>query len=217
MPGQVFVKIDFQNAFNTLRGNLILEAVAKYFPELLVFAQSTFGQASVLQFGDFVLQSAEGACATRWPSRAAILLPGIQITVGVSTIRTRPWIVRRRDSWWQYRVPYEWFHTTRSSRQTIWFRVESQLMWNHWSLGWYAITLHITRHKPARDQPCRSCFTGCTAVSWPQPRCNAGKLTPRVTTAVKTIGADAVTQQLVLAAKCVNGTTADVPSENSSV
>jgi len=28
---------------------------------LLAFAQSTKGQASVLQFGDFVLQSAEGA------------------------------------------------------------------------------------------------------------------------------------------------------------
>jgi len=33
--------------------------------------------------------------------------------------------------------------------------------------------------------------------------------------AVKTIGADAVTRQLVFAVKCVDSTTADVPSENS--
>ena len=59
--GQVFVKIDFKNAFNTLRRDSILEAVAMYFPELLAFAQSTMDQESVLQFGDFVLQSAEGA------------------------------------------------------------------------------------------------------------------------------------------------------------
>jgi len=56
MPRYVFVKINFKNAFNTLKRDSILEAVAKYFPELLAFAQSTIGQASVLQFGDFVLR-----------------------------------------------------------------------------------------------------------------------------------------------------------------
>ena len=55
------MKIDFKNAFNTLRRDSILEAVAKYFPELLAFTQLTLSQASVLQFGDFALQSAEGA------------------------------------------------------------------------------------------------------------------------------------------------------------
>jgi len=60
-PGQVFVKI----AFNSLRRDSILEAVAKYFPELLAFAQSTIGQASVVQFGDCMLQSAEGAQQAR--------------------------------------------------------------------------------------------------------------------------------------------------------
>jgi len=48
-------EIDFKNAFNTLRRDSIIEAVAKFFSELL--AQSTIGQASVLQFGDFVLRS----------------------------------------------------------------------------------------------------------------------------------------------------------------
>jgi hypothetical protein len=38
-----------------------MEAVAKYFPELLPFAESTIGETSSLQFGNFVLQSEEGA------------------------------------------------------------------------------------------------------------------------------------------------------------
>ena len=57
-PGQVFIKIDFKSAFNTLRRDTILEAVVKHFPELLPFAKSTIGQSSILQFGDFLLQSA---------------------------------------------------------------------------------------------------------------------------------------------------------------
>jgi hypothetical protein len=59
--GQVLVKIDFRNAFNTLRRDSILEAVAKHFPELLPFALSTIDTPSDLLFGDFVLQSEEGA------------------------------------------------------------------------------------------------------------------------------------------------------------
>ena len=60
-PGNVFLKIDFRNAFNSLRRDSVLEAVAKHFPELLPFAESTIGHESILQFGDFMLQSAEGA------------------------------------------------------------------------------------------------------------------------------------------------------------
>jgi len=59
--GQVFLKIDFRNAFNTLRRDSILEAVAKHFPELLTYVASTMGGPSDLQFGNFVLQSQEGA------------------------------------------------------------------------------------------------------------------------------------------------------------
>src|SRR5208282_5436515 len=59
--GQVFVKIDFKNAFNTLRRDSILEAVSKYFPELLPFASSSIGCASDLQFGEFNVTSNEGA------------------------------------------------------------------------------------------------------------------------------------------------------------
>ena len=57
--GQLFLKIDFRNAFNTLRRDSILEAVARYFPELLPFTLSTTGHTSNLEFGDYLLQSAE--------------------------------------------------------------------------------------------------------------------------------------------------------------
>ena len=39
--GHVFVKIEFKNAFSTLRRDSILAAVAKHFQEVLAFAQST--------------------------------------------------------------------------------------------------------------------------------------------------------------------------------
>ncbi len=59
--GQLFVKIDFRNAFNTLRRDAILEAIAKHFPELLSYAASTISSPTDLQFGHFVLLSEEGA------------------------------------------------------------------------------------------------------------------------------------------------------------
>ena len=58
---QLFLKIDFRNAFNTLRRDAILEAVVKHFPELLPYATSTISSPSHLQFGEFILLSEEGA------------------------------------------------------------------------------------------------------------------------------------------------------------
>ncbi|HSN24205.1 MAG TPA: hypothetical protein VLS45_08585, partial [Methylomicrobium sp.] len=58
--GKLLIKIDFRNAFNTLRREAILEAVAKHFPELLPFAISTMSNPSFLQFADYLLQSEEG-------------------------------------------------------------------------------------------------------------------------------------------------------------
>jgi hypothetical protein len=57
----VLIKVDFSNAFNTIRRDTILEAVAIHFPELLPFAISTYGDTSDLVFGDFTLSSSEGA------------------------------------------------------------------------------------------------------------------------------------------------------------
>ena len=57
----VFVKIDFTNALNTLWRDVILEAVERYLPELLPYASASYSGDSDLQFGDFSLQSQEGA------------------------------------------------------------------------------------------------------------------------------------------------------------
>ena len=59
--GKLFVKVDFRNAFNTVRRDSILEAVAKHLPELLPFATSTLSGPSNLQFSEYMLQSEEGA------------------------------------------------------------------------------------------------------------------------------------------------------------
>ena len=52
MPqGHVFVKIDFTNVFNTLRRDVILEAVERHIPELLPYAAGvvTRGQRSAVR------------------------------------------------------------------------------------------------------------------------------------------------------------------------
>ena len=60
-PGHVFVKIDFTNAFNSLRRDAILEAVERYVPELLPYASCSYSVDSKLQFGEFEVLSKEGA------------------------------------------------------------------------------------------------------------------------------------------------------------
>jgi len=59
--GKLFVKVDFRNAFNTVRRDVILETVTNHLPELLPFATSTLSGSSDLQFGDLMLQSEVGA------------------------------------------------------------------------------------------------------------------------------------------------------------
>jgi hypothetical protein len=59
--GQVFLKIDFRNAFNSVRRDVILEAVARHFPELLEYTISAYGAGSDLRFGCFTVPSDEGA------------------------------------------------------------------------------------------------------------------------------------------------------------
>jgi hypothetical protein len=59
-PDKVLIKVDFSNAFNTIRRDTILEAVANHFPELLTFACSAYQHSSNLLFGDFILSSSEG-------------------------------------------------------------------------------------------------------------------------------------------------------------
>jgi len=57
---QALIKLDFCNAFNTLRRDCLLEAVVNTIPELLPYISSSYESSSTLRFGDFTLESAEG-------------------------------------------------------------------------------------------------------------------------------------------------------------
>jgi len=56
-----YVKLDFANAFNSVRRDALLEAVARDIPELYRFMYATYEKCNpILKFGDFVISSAEG-------------------------------------------------------------------------------------------------------------------------------------------------------------
>jgi len=61
MPGQVFIKIDYKNAFNNIRIDSMLEALQNHFPQLLPFVFSSYSQTSELRFGPHTIFSDEGA------------------------------------------------------------------------------------------------------------------------------------------------------------
>jgi hypothetical protein len=54
------VKLDFCNAFNTVRRDTIIEAVASYIPEAYTYVHSAYATPSKLSFGDHVIESTEG-------------------------------------------------------------------------------------------------------------------------------------------------------------
>jgi len=61
MPNEnVLVKLDFSNAFSSLRRDCMLEAVAKDLPEIYRFAHASYLCGSVLQFNEHVIISEEG-------------------------------------------------------------------------------------------------------------------------------------------------------------
>ena len=56
----VMVKLDFKNAFNSIRRDKMLEAVQKFIPELASFVHSAYSSPSSLFWEDKIIQSAEG-------------------------------------------------------------------------------------------------------------------------------------------------------------
>jgi hypothetical protein len=59
--GDVFLKLDFRNAFNSIRRDHVAECFARYVPELLPFFNLCYGNDSLLSFGpELTLASAEG-------------------------------------------------------------------------------------------------------------------------------------------------------------
>lgn len=60
-PGHGLLKLDFSNAFNTVRREAMFEAVRDELPELYPFVYMCYGNASLLSFGEHLLSSEEGA------------------------------------------------------------------------------------------------------------------------------------------------------------
>lgn len=57
---QIVVKLDFRNAFNSLRRDAMLRAVARHVPELFAYCYSAYSGSSSLQFGSKQILSQEG-------------------------------------------------------------------------------------------------------------------------------------------------------------
>lgn len=59
-PGQGLLKLDFKNAFNTVRRDSMLQTVHEELPELYPFVHMSYATTSLLNFGDHMLLSDEG-------------------------------------------------------------------------------------------------------------------------------------------------------------
>src|SRR6218665_2511458 len=59
-PDQVLVKLDFTNAFNSLRRDVMLKAVQETIQEIYPFSLQAYSAPSILRFGHLVLQSETG-------------------------------------------------------------------------------------------------------------------------------------------------------------
>jgi hypothetical protein len=57
----VVAKLDFSNAFNSVRRDIMLKAVADYLPQLYRFCHLAYSQPSLLKFGRHFIMSEEGA------------------------------------------------------------------------------------------------------------------------------------------------------------
>ena len=59
-PGQAILKLDFQNAFNCIRRDKMLQAVSSLAPELAPFVHAAYSEPSTLFWGETTLMSSEG-------------------------------------------------------------------------------------------------------------------------------------------------------------
>ena len=60
LSGHAFIKLDFANAFNTLRRDPLLETVARNTPELCRFTLATYECDPTLVYGSHTIHSREG-------------------------------------------------------------------------------------------------------------------------------------------------------------
>ena len=56
----IIVKLDFANAFNTLRRDTLMETIAKFIQEIYCFVHATYSGEPILQFMNLIIRSLEG-------------------------------------------------------------------------------------------------------------------------------------------------------------
>ena len=59
-PNKVLLKLDFTNAFNSIRRDKMLEAVQRLAPDIYPFVHSVYYSPSSLFWSDKIIQSSEG-------------------------------------------------------------------------------------------------------------------------------------------------------------
>jgi len=57
---EMLVKLDFSNAFNNVRRDVMLKTVAAELPELYKFCFQSYGKSTTLKFGSHTISSEEG-------------------------------------------------------------------------------------------------------------------------------------------------------------
>ena len=57
---KVIAKLDFSNAFNTIKRSSVLEAVHSKMPEIFNYCQLSYGSSSRLRYGKYTVLSSEG-------------------------------------------------------------------------------------------------------------------------------------------------------------
>ena len=84
------VKVDFKNAFNSLRWDKMLRAVKDHIPDLLPFVHSAYSSSSILLWNDVQVLSAKGHTAGGPPGPNTVLpgysQPGIQPVIGIHSV-----------------------------------------------------------------------------------------------------------------------------------
>jgi hypothetical protein len=57
---EIMVELDFSNAFNCLRGDVMLKTVAEELPFIYRFCHLAYGNGTILRFGNDIQRSLEG-------------------------------------------------------------------------------------------------------------------------------------------------------------
>ena len=59
--GTVLLKLGLKNAFNSIRRDVVAQKLQEHMPELSNFFHLYYGETTCLSFGDFLIDSSEGA------------------------------------------------------------------------------------------------------------------------------------------------------------